>query len=241
MKNCVHPFTSLLVLALISACTVRADSAAFWSFDTAADGNGSFSSIVTASTFASTPTLSITGSSLVIGGAGGATFTAFDASTWQASGTGATPGHSMGWLSGSTGNHFDVTLNTTGLSSLQVRMDIRSFTGGLTQFSSLTYSLDGGSTFVSSGLTETFSTTTSAYTPKSYSLSSLTEIDNQSSVILRWSLADTTQSLRIDNLQITAMTAVPEPAASGVMAGMATILAVVYFRRQRMASARTSL
>lgn len=220
-----------IAFVLVTAIGIQAQSiAAFWSFDTAANGSGSFTSSVTASTFGTTPTLSYAGSSITAGGNnGGASFTAFDGTTWSGSGSGSTPGHSLAWNSGSTGNSFSITLDTTGLSSLQVRMDLRSYTGGLTSFSDLQY--DTGSGWVSSGLTLASFTTGTGYSAWSVDLTSIVAINNQSSVTLRWLIDDipSGKSLRVDNLQVTAV-AVPEPASVGFALGVVAIGAIALYR-----------
>ncbi|RRJ96453.1 hypothetical protein Ga0100231_021575 [Opitutaceae bacterium TAV4] len=230
-----HKIAGALALALVVASGIQAQStAAFWSFQTTQNGTGgTFTSIVTASTFQTIPTLSYTGSNITSGGnnGGAASFQAFDGTTWSGSGTGSTPGHSLAWNSGSTGNSFSVTLDTTGLSSLQVRMDLRSYTGGLMSFSNLQY--DTGSGWGSSGLSLASFSTGTGYSVWSLDLSSLVAINNQSSVTLRWSFADipSGSSLRVDNLQITAI-AVPEPASIGLAFGVVTIGAIALYRRR---------
>jgi hypothetical protein len=227
--RCLLPAVCLLTAGAIHAASP--DAAAFWSFDNWKSGDGVFTTTVTAETFQGTPTLTYAGSSLSTSG-GASTFTDYTGAIWLGSGGSGTPGHSIGWNAGSTGNSFSVALDTTGFGDLQVGMSIRSFTGGLTGFASLEYSLDGGGAFVSSGLSQTF-TSGSGYAASSYVLSSLTAIDNQASVILRWSLADIPSgtSVRIDNLQITA-SAIPEPSTTAAIAGGAAIL-VLGLRRRR--------
>ncbi|MDR1280618.1 MAG: hypothetical protein LBK99_07320 [Opitutaceae bacterium] len=194
-------------LALAAASESRAQStvAAFWSFDTKTDpaGTDPGTTVVTASTFETLPTLSYAGSNIGLSG-GAISFTAFDGTTWKGSGRGSRPGNSLTWSSLSTGNSFSVTLDTRGVSSLNVRMDIRSYTGGLTSFSDLQY--DTGSGWVSSGLTLDSIATGDGFPEWSVDLSSLAAINNRQSIKLRWVIGDIPKnnSLRVDNLQITA-------------------------------------
>ncbi|MDR1280619.1 MAG: hypothetical protein LBK99_07325 [Opitutaceae bacterium] len=241
MKTMSSFFAGALALSQLLAVNIRAqafDAAAFWSFQTTlnptntADGKGSFTSEVTATTgFPTTPTFSFVGSSLNNNG-GALSFTAFDGSTWTGGGQGSQPGWSVGWNGGSTGNSFTVTLDTAGLSSLQVRMDIRSYTGGLTSFSDLQYDIGAG--WVSSGLLLASVSTDSGHHPWSMDLSSLAAINDQSSVALRWLIADVPEgtSFRIDNLQITAV-AVPEPAYPGLVLSVVAMGTIALCRRAR--------
>lgn len=212
-----HKFATALILLTFFAVTSSRAAVlySFWSFDTFTSGDGAFTTAVTAETMPGTPTISYAGSSLL--SSGGSTFTAFNGTTWTGSNGSATPGHSLGWSSGSTGNSFSITLDTTGLESLQVAMSIRSYTGGLTSFSSLEYNT--GSGFVSSGLSLSPFSTSTSFVNYSLDLSSLTAINNQSSVTLRWTLASipNNTSVRIDNIQLSAST-VPEPSALALFA-----------------------
>lgn len=191
---------------------------AFWSFDEYTSGNGAFEIGVTAETWTGTPSVTYAGSTLLNGG-GAASFTAYNGTTWLGSGTGSLPGHSLAWSSGSTGNSFSLFLDMTDSEALQVRMDIRSFTGGPAAFTDLQYKIGEGE-FVSSGISLGAITTGTSYSAWNVDLTSLIAINNQPDVTLRWLIPDIASgtSLRIDNLQISAGV-IPEPATGGLILG----------------------
>ncbi len=210
-------FTLLASLAVLPCTTSHAQIYAFWSFDQFTSGNGAFEIGVTAETWTGSPSVTYAGSNLLNGG-GAASFTAFNGTTWLGSGTGSTPGHSLAWSSGSTGNSFSLSLDMTDSAELQIRMDIRSFTGGPAAFLDLQYDVGGG--FVSSGISLNPITIGTSYSAWTVDLTSLTQINNQSNVTLRWVIPDIGggTSIRIDNLQISAQ-AIPEPTVGGLILG----------------------
>jgi hypothetical protein len=142
---------------------------------------------------------------------GSATYTAFDGSTHvfnQDSGN----RRCMAWDTGSTGNSFTLQLNTTGYEDFILRFDYRhGSTGtGPTSLGPLEYSLDNGLTWTTIFNSSSISLS-ATYSPWSYNLSSISAIENVSSVWLRLSFdSPTGNNFRIDNVEITGQE-VPEP------------------------------
>jgi hypothetical protein len=227
-----------ITLALgLACCLVRVASAAavFYSFDTATDGNGSLTFAPSAiEGFASAASVVRTGT--VATGNGGATFTDFQGTIWTGSGNSNTPGHSLNWNQNSTNNSFSVMLDTTGLESLAVQLQVRSVgTSTPTAFSSLSYSIGAGSPVAINTVSLGFVSSTS-FQSWTADLSSISALSNQSSISLTWTLPDLgpSPSVRIDNLQISAVSTVPEPSTCAVMAGLVAIGAATFMRRKRL-------
>ncbi|WAC20784.1 PEP-CTERM sorting domain-containing protein [Luteolibacter sp. SL250] len=233
----------LILTSLISSFPIFSASAAgvFYSFDTEMDGTGVFDGDQVAKTVDATAndgfgavSMSYTGTVHPTGMAGGAaSFTAFDGTTWDGSGGTGTPGRSLGFNPSSTGNSFSMTFSTLSLSNLALRMNIRagaSSGSNIGGFSSFTYSINGGAP-VNVGADLSFTTATS-FQVWTADLSALTggAIDDNSEVTLNWTIGDlsSARSLRVDNLQITA---VPEP-SGGLLAGLAASTLLVRRRRK---------
>jgi hypothetical protein len=234
----------LILTSLIFSFPIISASAAgvFYSFDTAMDGTGAFDGDVAAKTVNATAnegfgtvSMSYTGTMHPTGMAGGtASFTAFDGSVWAGSGSTGTPGRSLGFNPSSTGNSFSMTFSTLSLSELALRMNIRAGASSGTNiggFSSFTYSIDGGAP-VSVGADLSFTTATN-FQVWTADLSTLTggAIDDNSEVTLTWTIGDlsSARSLRVDNLQITA---VPEPSGA-VLAGLGASALLMTRRRRK--------
>ena len=193
--------------------TASSDAAVYtaWAFNGA---GGTFTTDVTASTFPGTPTFTRLGSEAGAINNGGQAYTnatysinysAGQAVQWAGNGTGQ-------------GNAFTVALNTTGLTNLTFRMDIRSAqsSGGArsTAFTSVTYDTGAGPVAIA-GIPG-FGTTTNDYTSYTFSLAGLTAIENQPNVTFRFEIPDQNMpasfaNIRFDNLLVTA---VPEPSAA---------------------------
>jgi len=156
---------------------------------------------------------------------GSATYTAFDSSSHifnQDSGA----RRSMAWDIGSTGNSFTLQLNTTGYKDFQVRLDYRRGAAGTspTAFDAFEYSLDSGITWIAISGYPALSTASNTYTAWSHDLSSLSAIENVSSVWLRWTFGTVAgNNFRIDNVEITGQ-AIPEP-GHAAMVGLLILLA----------------
>lgn len=231
-----HLSRTAVLLVAVSLAGVAHAASVFYTFDTALDGTGSFTTSVSGNDgFASVSSVSLTGSKLNQTG-GAASYVDPLGNTWLGSGGSATPGHTIGWGDPSTGNSFSVTLDTTGLENLNVRLDVRAANTGssvLTAFSSFTYSIDGGAaTAISVPLT--FQTGGNAFYEWTADLSSISALANQSSVTLKWGVPNLSGfgSLRIDNLEITASTAIPEPSSYAAFAGLASLGALAVRRRR---------
>ncbi|QNN23239.1 hypothetical protein HED60_13475 [Planctomycetales bacterium ZRK34] len=228
----------LFTAALIAMALVGADARAatvnfFFSFDTATDGTGSYDNNVTADNYPGTPTVSKTFTVESTGNAGGTTFTDYQGTTWTGSGSSATPGHSLTWNPGSTGNSLSLTFSTLNLTDLSLRFDVRSgqAAGGSspTGFNTFTYDIGGGEVAV--GTLGPAFTPVGSYHAWSVDLSALDAIENQSSVTLKWTFDDLAsspgESMRIDNIQAAAT--IPTPAA--LPAGLA-MLGLLVMRRK---------
>lgn len=210
------PLTSRLLasfIALLLTFSLGSGARAavvFYTFDTAMNGNGSFTTDVAGNDgFAQVSSVTQAGSNILTN-TGGASYVDPDGNTWAGSGSSVTPGHSLTWTGLSSGNSFSLTLDTTGLANLNVTLDIRSAgTTPVTMFSSLIYSVNGGPG-ISINVPLSFST--GSFNEWTADLSSITALNNQPNVTLTWNLPNIAggNSLRIDNLEISAA-AIPEP------------------------------
>ncbi|MEZ5302773.1 MAG: hypothetical protein R3F11_19365 [Verrucomicrobiales bacterium] len=188
------------------------DGIALDSFDTAVDGTGA-STVDPALLrgFASPPVLTQSGTVLLAGGAGGAaSFAGPDGNTWLGSGSSQTPGHSLGWNPGSTGNRFVLQLSTLHQQDIIIRCDIRSAqqAGGAApaQFSAFTYDLGSGPQPVPGTVLDV--TADNQFHEWTANLTALDAIENQPAVTLVWEFEDLggppnpQESFRLDNLVI---------------------------------------
>lgn len=217
----------LILVLTVAVCLQAAPAAqaatvyAFWSIDTQQDGNGSVDGNVTAETFPGTPTRVRTGSTTVTNSVGGeASYTDFQGNTWLGSGTLNTPGHSLGWNAGSTGNTVTHTFSMLDLKDLHIRMAIRSATNSpppLSSFSAIDYNLGSGWVTAASGAALNFTVGGNAFHQYLLDLSALGAIEGQPNVQLRFSFdtVPASTSFRIDNVEFSAT--VPEPATAALI------------------------
>ena len=236
--------TQFYFLIPLLAAAMNADAAtvyAFWSgqdlLTPSAGTPGVGSETVSRETFPGTPTLTTAGSARVTTG-GAATFTAYDGSVWTGSGGSGSPGYSFGYNPGSNGNNLILTFSMAGLQDLALRMDIRAGinTGATrpTAFTAIEYDNGDGGGFrtAASGAGLNFGATNNNFTGYNLDLSALDLMDDRSTIQLRFSLPNvlTDTSIRLDNIQISALEIVPEP-ASAALAGVA--LGFLSLRRRR--------
>lgn len=197
---------------------------AFWSAQTeqnAVANGGAFNPDPTASTFPTSVSIALAGTHVPGNGSmpGGApSFTDFQGNTWNgvANATGA--GFAFGWNGTSTvgSDALTISLDLTNIQNLSIRMDVRSAQGGTepprpAAFSAIEYSVGGGSFLPVPGA-NLGNFTSNNYVEMIYNFSTLTAINGQSSVQIRFTVANTpaTTSFRFDNIQLTADT-IPEP------------------------------
>ncbi len=235
----------LTFAASVSLLAVGSANAAglFYSFDQNKNGSGDettgFTLGVTAiDGFASATPVTFVGSSLRTQADGGeASFVSFEGGTpWLGSGGSSTPGHSLAWNAGSTGNTFRFTLNTTGTQDLMIRLAVRSTGSGVgpAAFTSVTYDNGtGGPQTISPTLYSGFTSGTGAFSVWTADLSTLTAVNNQASVTFQWTIPtlNSNTSFRVDNIQLTA---VPEPSTYALL-GLGLAAAVIVGRRRRTA------
>ncbi|MDF3129764.1 PEP-CTERM sorting domain-containing protein [Kiritimatiellaeota bacterium B1221] len=211
----------------------KSDAAAlFYSFDDAQNGNGNFTSAVTANDgFGSPTSVAIAGSQNTTDPNGGeASYTDFEGNTWIGSGSYLSPGHSLQWKAGSTNNSFSLTVGTLGLTDLSVRLAARDAqsTGNLVGgFSDFTYDVGGGEVNLGAG---TSFNTNNTFTVWEMDLSSVSAIENQSTVTLKWTIPTIGggSSFRVDNIEFAA---VPEP--TSVLLMVLGISGLVLLQRRR--------
>lgn len=183
-----------------------------FSFDTQTNGLGPFTDAVTTNRgFYGRPAVSRAASFVAADEAGGAArFVDFSGVAWFGSGSSGTPGHSLTFNPGSVQNELGISFSTIGLQEIRLRMDIRSAAqaGGSapTSFTSFTYDVGAGPVPISGVNLAIVADNT--FREWIADLSSLATINNQPTVTLRWTFeelaAAPAESLRVDNLQISA-------------------------------------
>jgi hypothetical protein len=215
--------------AILCAGSVHA-AGVLYSFESAApNGTYTLNASVVAG-FLGASAVTRTGS----GNTGGeASFTDFQGTVWTGSGGSTGAGNSLAWTGGGanlTGS-FSITLNTSELTDLNVRLAVRAAgTGATSSFSSFTYDVGGGAQAIATPLGFTAGSTFSTWTAD---LSSIGALSNKESVTLTWSFANNISgtSLRVDNIQITAV-AIPEPSTYAALIGVAALGVVLVHRRK---------
>jgi hypothetical protein len=142
-------------------------------------------------------------------------------------GTGAGQSLSMADAENNNGNWIQFSVSTVSFTDLMLSFAARSTTTGFTGIT-LSYSTDG--TNFTSFSTYT-SPTDSNFHLATFDLSSVSAIDNQSSVTLRLTFTGATDngSTNLDNIQVTA---VPEPAT--VLGGLLGVAGLCFHQRRRI-------
>ena len=198
---------SCLPLAL-SATTVGA----YWAFQTQPTTLPNQGGVDTQAVSVNTllngiPSFSMSGSRQTSFGNFGPSYDAHDGSTWDA-------GRAIGWnVSGgpSTGNQFEITLNTYELENLSVRLKYRlnsveTAEGLMSGFSAFQYKIGNGSFASVPGVSLALVNDASWNNEWTADLSALAAIEDAGSVTLRWQVPDLvqgdSQQIRIDDIEI---------------------------------------
>ena len=240
---------TFLILSAASVGLVACSEAAsvFWAFQS----DIAMNTAQTAPNFndmASVPLISVfggdDGATAQYPGTGGANGFMYNGVTYGGSGGSGTDGRSLQWaISASSGNSligsgFTVSnINLTNLQDLTMRFDLRSASGSTSllaplTFASIEYSLNGGGNWVnitgSLAVPTWVGATNSPFTVEDVDFSSISAIEGQSNVSLRFVFSNgtenstTNQNIRLDNLLFNA---VPEPSAFALIGvfGFATL------------------
>ena len=241
-----HSFLALIVALIASAqgastfTSSSAPAAAYWSFQTDASDTTWQATISRQQGFLGNPSLTFSGTgALTTGTNNGATFQ-YDSKVYAGGGETRTAGwQHTGTNAWTNDKNFILTLNTTGYTDLNIRFDARTAANPTphTQAPSsytIHYSIDGGNNWTLASLPASW-TANAAYQEVAVNFSSITDINNQADVRIRFTLDDgpataptvsTTRNVRVDNFLVTA---VPEPSSLALaLAGC-----LLGFRRHR--------
>lgn len=227
------PSAALLGLAIAGSAFAAVDAGVIYSFESVAP-RGTYTTDPVFAGFLSASAITRTGS----GNQGGeASFIDFQGTTWTGSGDASTGGNSLAWTGGGDGTgSFSLTLNTTSLTNLNVRLAVRSAgTGATTTFASFTYNIGAGNVAIDTPLGFQVGPAggkTYAFHEWTADLPSIGALTDQDSLTLTWAFAGnvTNTSVRIDNIQITAV-AIPEPSTYAMLIGAAALGGVLIRRR----------
>ena len=197
-------------MSLSSAVAEALTVGAYWAFQTEQDPGNTFSEALNASNWPNgTPSFSYSGSGKTNFTNFGLAYTAYDGSVWAR-------GKALGWntnAASSTGNTFQVTLDSTGVEDISARFKYRlngvqSSAGLVTAFSAFEYSVDGGAFIAVPGVSLALNNNTDYNNELSADLSSVTAIENAGAITLRWTLPDLIQTndaqIRVDDLELVA-------------------------------------
>ena len=210
-------FCFLVLMSLSSVAAQALAVGAYWAFQTEQDAGptnagystfGNFSEAVNVTNWANgTPSFAYSGSRRTPFDNYGSDYVAYDGSTWGR-------GKALGWnanAGSSTGNSFQVTLDTTGVEDISVRFEYRlngvqSSAGLVTALSAFEYSVDGGGFISVPGVSLVLNNNGTYNNEWSADLSTATAIENAGSITLRWTFPDLIQTsgkqIRVDNLEL---------------------------------------
>ena len=205
----------LFALALVAHAVQGTEVGAYWAFQVENEGAGptdaTFTENVSVNTWpGGSPSFSYAGSRNWNFGNYGGNQAAFDGSPWIS-------GRAFGWNAHpgvSTGNTFQITLDTTSIEDLNVKLryrlnEIQSTSGQLVEgFSAFEYSVAGGAFSAVPGVSLSLVNNTNYNSFWQTDLSAVSAIENAGLVTLRWTLPDLAQGaskqIRIDDLEVTA-------------------------------------
>ena len=210
-------FCFLVIVSLSSLGVQALTVGAYWAFQTEQDVGpagagyssfGNFSAAVNVTNWPNgTPIFSYSGSIKTTFNNYGSDYTAYDGSIWGR-------GKAIGWNTASapsTGNSFQVTLDSTGVEDISARFKyrlngVRSSAGLVTALSALEYSVDGGGFISVPGVSLALNNNGDWGDEWSADLSAVTAIENAGLITLRWTFPDLIQTsgkqIRVDNLEI---------------------------------------
>jgi hypothetical protein len=214
MQHLPRIFCFLVLMSLSPVATQALAVGAYWAFQAENEGAGPTDSTFTENVSVDTwpngsPSFSYAGSRKWNFGNYGGIQVAFDGSSWIS-------GRAFGWNANpgpSTGNTFQVTLNTSGIEDLNVQLRYRlngtqTYSGPVDGFSAFEYSVAGGAFFAVPGVSLSLINNTSYNRFWQADLSAVSAIENAGLVTLRWTLPDLAQGaskqIRIDDLEVTA-------------------------------------
>jgi arylsulfatase A-like enzyme len=201
-------------MSLSSAAAQAQTVGAYWAFQIEQEAGsnysnfGTFSEAVNVTNWANgEPSFAYSGSRKTIFDNYGSDYTAYDGSTWGR-------GKALAWNADSlpsTGNSFQVTLDTTGVEGISARFEYRlngvqSSAGLVTALSAFEYSVDGGGFISVPGVSLALNNNGTYNNEWSADLSTATAIENAGSITLRWTFPDLIQTsgkqIRVDNLEL---------------------------------------
>ena len=207
-------FCFLVLMSLSSAAAQALTVGAYWAFQIEQEAGSNYSTFGTFSEAVNVtnwpngePSFAYSGSRKTIFDNYGSDYTAYDGSTWGR-------GKALAWnasAGSSTGNSFQVTLDTTGVEDISVRFGYRlngvqSSAGLVTALSAFEYSVGGGSFISVPGVSLALNNNGTWGDEWSADLSTATAIENAGLVTLRWTLPDLAQGankqIRVDDLEL---------------------------------------
>ena len=207
-------FCFLVLMSLSSAAAQALTVGAYWAFQIEQEAGSNYSTFGTFSEAVNVtnwpngePSFAYSGSRKTIFNNFGSDYTAYDGSEWGR-------GKALAWnasAGSSTGNSFQVTLDTTGVEDISVRFGYRlngvqSSAGLVTALSAFEYSVDGGGFISVPGVSLALNNNGTWGDEWSADLSTATAIENAGLVTLRWTLPDlaqgANQQIRVDDLEL---------------------------------------